>query len=211
MYLRAPSVMALVITTLVLTACGVTNKRVENHALAMDISGLVRDHSADPTVLLRRPNAPTFASYNSFIIDPVRIDSSDRNMKDLDANDVAKMQRYFRDAVSKHLQEGGYRITSQPGAHTMRITFTMSGIKAPNALPNVVGLLAPIALSVGEVTVEAAFRNSETGRIDAVAVTSSAGSRVLNAKPWSTWGDVESALDSWAEGIRESVDAAHGR
>ncbi len=50
-----------------------------------------------------------------------------------------------------------------------------------------------------------------TNRIDAVVVDRSAGSRTLNAKPWSTWADVEGTFDKWAKGVREAIDKAHGR
>ena len=68
-----------------------------------------------------------------------------------------------------------------------------------------------LGMSVGEVTVEGIFREAVTDRIDAVAVNRARGARVLNPRPWTTWGDVESALNIWAKGIREAVDKAHGR
>jgi hypothetical protein len=66
-------------------------------------------------------------------------------------------------------------------------------------------------LSVGEVTIEGVFLDALANRIDAVAVDRSAGSRVLNKSPWSTWADVEATFDIWAKGIREAVDEAHGK
>ena len=198
------------IAVLGLSACGSSSTTVKKHALTTDVSGLVRDHSADPTILLKRPDAPTLASYNSFIIDPVRVSYRDPKMNKISSKDLSRMQRYFRDQVSSELKEAGYGITNQPGPNTMRITFTLSGIKAPNALPNAVGLLAPVALSVGEVTVEAAFSETTTNRIDAVVIDRSQGSRVLNAKPWSTWADIESSFDTWAKGIAHAVKKSHG-
>ena len=72
-------------------------------------------------------------------------------------------------------------------------------------------VLAPLALSVGEVTIEGVFIDAPTNRIEAVAVDRSAGSRLLNKSPWSTWADVDATFDIWAKGIRESIDEAHGK
>jgi hypothetical protein len=55
------------------------------------------------------------------------------------------------------------------------------------------------------------FREALTNRIDVVAIDRSQGSRVLNARPWSTWADVKGTFNVWAKGIRESIDEAHGQ
>ena len=93
----------------------------------------------------------------------------------------------------------------------MRLTFTISGLKAPSAIGNVTTALAPFAVSVGDVTVEWILREALTHRIDAVAVTRARGARTLNPSPWSTWADVEKTFDAWAKGLRETVDKAHNQ
>lgn len=198
------------ISVIGLSACGSSSKSIDKHALTTNVSGLVQDESAKPTILLKRPGAPTLAAYNSFIVDPVKISYRDPSMNKISSKDLSRMQRYFRDAVTSELREAGFGVTNQPGPQTMRISFTLSGIKAPNAAPNVVGVLAPVALSVGEVTVEATFSETQTNRIDAVVIDRSQGSRILNATPWSTWSDIESTFDRWAEGIAHAVKKSHG-
>jgi hypothetical protein len=196
----------LFILIIALSACGSVETKLGHHVVSTDISGLELDKSAAPTVLYRRNNAPDISTYKSFIIDPVTIDYQDPSTEEIDPEALARIQNYFQERVSNELKEAGYTITDQPGAGTMRISFILSGIKAPNAAANVVGVLAPIALSVGEVTVEAAFRESKSNRVDAVAIGRASGSRLLNDSPWSTWADIESALDLWAEGIAEAVN-----
>ena len=71
------------------------------------------------------------------------------------------------------------------------------------------GLPLVVSASIGKVTVEASFRESITDRFDAVVVNSAQGSYVFNAKPWSTWADIEGSFDQWAEGIRKAIDRAH--
>ena len=195
----------------VISACGPKNIPVQGYTPTVDISELEHDKSQGPHIVYARPGAPGFGDYNRFIIDPVTVIYSDPKMKELSPEQVGRMQQYLRDAMIKELREAGYEVGTKSQAETMRISFTISGLKAPTALPNVTAALAPFAVSVGEVTVEGIFREAVTDRIDAVAVNRARGARVLNPRPWTTWGDVESALNIWAKGIREAVDKAHGR
>ncbi len=210
----------LMLTVLVsLTACGAKSKKLDDYDMLSDTSGLELDQSQAPTMVFIRPGAPTLSAYDRFIIDTVHVSYSDPTMKELDPEQVGEMQQYFRDAMIKELRDAGYEIGTRSQAKTMRISFTLSGLKAPSAKGNVaaigagmiVGLPMLLSVSVGEVTVEAVFREALTNRIDAVAVNRAQGSRLLKKKPWSTWADVEGSFDNWAEGIRESIDKAHGR
>lgn len=90
---------------------------------------------------------------------------------------------------------------------------TIANLKAPSAALNVTNVVLPLpfSLSVGEVTVEAIFRQSAKNRIDAVVVNRAQGQRLMNAKPWSTWSDAEQSFREWAKGIRKAVDRAHGK
>ncbi len=142
-------------------------------------------------------------------------------MEELDAEQVGKMQQYFRNAIIKELSEAGYEIGTRSQANTMRTSLTISNLKAWDgggaanvaaiAAGAVVRLPMVFAVSVREVTVEGVFREALTNRIDAVVVDHSKGSRVFNSKPWSTWADVEGTFDKWVKGIREAIDKAHGR
>ncbi|MBL1432479.1 MAG: DUF3313 family protein, partial [Gammaproteobacteria bacterium] len=122
------SILVVVVVT-VFSACASVDKKVENHLLKTDITGLELDKSAEPTVLYRRKNAPDISTYNRFIIDPVTIDYRDPNMKKINPEDLARMQKYFQERVQEKLKEAGHMITDQPGADTMRISFILSGIK----------------------------------------------------------------------------------
>lgn len=195
----------LVIVVTVLSACGVVETKVENHLFKTDVSGLELDKSAEPVILYLRKNAPDISTYNSFIVDPVTIDYRDPGMREIDPEDLARMQNYFQERVQDKLKEGGNTITDQAGAGTMRISFILSGLEAPTAAPNIVGAVVPVAITVGEVTIEAVFRESKSNRVDAVAVANLRGSRVLNPTPWSSWSDIESIFDKWAEGIADGA------
>ncbi len=169
------------------------------------------DPSEAPSVVYKRPGAPSLAAYHRFIIDPVLINYNDPKMQEIKPEDIGRMSQYFHDVMIKELRDGGYEVGTRAQANTLRVTMILSGLKAPTAAANVSVLAAPFAVSVDEVTVEAVFREATTNRTDAVVVTRSQGSRILNPTPWSTWADVQKSFDQWAKGLRKAVDKAHGR
>ena len=194
-----------------ISACATKSVTVEGYETTVDVSGLEHDKSQSPTIVYRRPGAPGLGEYNRFIIDPVMVIYNDPKMKELSPEQVGRMTQYLRDAMINELRDAGYEVGTKSQAGTMRISFTITGLKAPSAIGNVTAALAPIAVSVGDVTVEWVLREALTHRIDAVAVTRARGSYVLNPTPWSTWADVERTFDDWAKGLREAVDKAHAQ
>ncbi len=185
---------------------------MDENLTTVDVSGFERDDSASPTVIFRRrPGAPELDKFDRFIIDPVEIRYDDPTMTELSLEQVSSMQQYLHNALVRELNDGGYEVGTRSDAGKLRISFTLSGLRAPSALPNVTSAVVPIAVSVGEATIEAIFRNALTNEVESVAVTRARGSRWLNPSPWSTWADVEEFFDGWAKGFRMEVDKAHGR
>ena len=219
-YKNYPVLLTLTLLSL-LAACAPKSVKVhQDYSISADLTGLELDESEAPSLVYKRPGAPTLSDYDRFIIGPVQVNYNSSNMEKLDPKQIKKMQQYFRDAISKELREAGYEVGTQPKANTLKISLTMSGVKAPKGggAVNVAVMVAggaaglPVpAISVGEVTVEATFREALTNRIDAVVVDRSRGRRMFKAKPWSTWADVEGTFNNWANGIREAIDKAHGR
>jgi hypothetical protein len=200
------------LTLVIVTGCAQVSKEVDSSAIATNVSGLVLDASHKPTLIYKRANAPTLAKYSSFIIDPILVDYKDPDMKEIAVEDIAEMQDYFHKVMSEELTNAGYKVVTRSAENTLRISFLISDLKVPTAATNVSVFLVPgLQTSVGEVTVEAVFKDSLSNAINAVVVESSRGSYMFNKKPWSTWSDVESAFDNWAVGFREAVDSAHGK
>lgn len=200
------------LTLVVVSGCAQVSKEVSHSAVATNVSGLVLDSSQKPSLVYKRVGAPTLAEYKRFIIDPIVIDYKDPAMKDIPAEDIAEMQAYFHKVMSEELTEAGYKVVTRSTENTLRISFIISDLKVPTAATNVSVFLVPgLQTSVGEVTVEAVFKDAFSNTINAVVVESSRGSYMFNKKPWSTWADVESAFDNWAVGFREAVDNAHSK
>ena len=195
----------------IITACAPKDIAVQGYEPTVNISGLELDKSQSPSIVYIRPGAPGFEAYNRFIIDPVKIIYTDPKMKELSIEQVGRMQQYLQNAMIKELRGAGYEVGTRSQAETMRLSFSITGLKAPSAIGNVTAALAPIAVSVGEVTVEWVLREALTNRIDGVAVTRAQGARTLNPNPWSTWADVEKTFDNWAKALRETIDKAHNQ
>lgn len=209
--LKCRATAALLVLSLALTACGTATKSLEGYTPSTSLRGLTQDRSEAPTLVYTRPGAPGLGNYNSFIIDPVRVNYRDGSIKGLDKDQIEKMRQKFRAQLIGQLAASDYRIVTRPGRNTMRISMTIANLKAPSAITNVSNVILPFSLAVGEVTIEGAFRQSSTNRVDAVVVNRAQGQRLLNSKPWSTWADAEQSFKEWATGIRKAVDRAHGR
>jgi len=216
------SLITLMLMVLVLiSACAPKNIPVQGYEPTVDLSGLEHDKSQGPHIAYIRPGAPGLGDYNRFIIDPVTVIYKDPKMKELSPEQVGRMQQYLRDAMIEELRDAGYEVGTKSRAGTMRISFTISGLKASGGggaanvgtigTGAVVNVPVIFAVSVGEVTVEWVFRDALTHRIDGVAVTRARGARTLNPSPWSTWADVEKSFDVWAKGFREAIDKAHAK
>lgn len=193
----------------IIWSCSTTSRELKNYAYQADLTGLTLDPDHSPTAVYTRAGSPTFESYKRFIVDPVIVNYNDPKMKELNTETVAKMQSHFRDALIQSLLDGGYTVGTRTEPDTLRISLLLSGLKAPSAAANITSAITPFAISVGEVTVEAQFREATSNRLDIVAVANTQGSRLANVKPWSTWADIEAALDQWVKGIRKAIDKAH--
>ncbi len=183
---RVRFAMLILIVLVAVAACAPTRKTVQDYDIVADLSGLELDKSYDPVLVYIRPGAPSFEAYNRFIIDHVQVNYTDPKMKELSPEQVGEMQQHFRSAIIKELREAGFEVGTRTQAKTMRISMTISGLKAPTAAPNISAAMVPFVVNVGEVTVEGVFREALTNRIDAVAVERSRGTRTLNPSPWST-------------------------
>ena len=210
-FYRLSTITLMLMALVFASGCATKSLPIEGYTPTVDISGLERDDSEAPTIVYRRSGAPDLGDFDRFIIDPVQLYYDDPDMAELSPEQIARLRQVFLDAMTTELTDGGYTIGTKSEAGKLRISFALSGLRAPSAGPNVTAVVLPIVARVGEVTVEAIFRDALTNRVDAVAVTRARGSRWFNPSPWSTWADVRKFCDEWAKGFRESVDAAHGR
>jgi len=193
----------------VLAACAPAGKPADESMFTADLTGLELRTNELPSLVYVRPGAPSLAAYKGFIIDTVQVNYTDPNMREIDPKDIGRLQESFRTKMVNELKAAGYTVGTRAEAGKLRISFVIGGLKAPSAVSNVTTAVFPYALSVGEVTIEAIFRDAKTNQIEAVALQRVQGSRVLNPTPWSSFADVEKTFDVWTRGIREAIDEAH--
>ncbi len=206
---RAATSLLMLMILFGISACATKGMTVEGYEPTVDVSGLILDDSEAPTIIYRKPGARDLWQFSRFIIDPVQVFYDDPKMQELSPEQVSRMQQSLFDAMVRELRDGGYEVGTRSEAGKLRISFTLSGLSAPSSVPNVTAAVVPFAASVGDVTVEAVFRDGLTNEIEGVALSRARGSRFLNPTPWSTWADVESFLNSWAKGFRAALDEAH--
>lgn len=194
-----------------IAACAPTGEVVRGHSYQVDLSELKALEEYAPTEVYARPGAPEFDSYRRFIVDPVRVNYDDSEIRELDPESLLELQTYFQKELIRTLKEGGYEVGTRPEPGTLRIALYLSKLKAPNSAVNVLPMAAglPFVISVGDVTIEAHFSEAVSNRLDIVATARTKGSMLFNSKPWSSWADVELAMDQWVEGIRSTIDKAH--
>lgn len=207
-------VLFVIILPMVLTSCVSTQQNSSSTAyqhtpLQADISGLKKEHDDESVKIYIRPNAPTLQSYTHFIIDDVKTSPNDRSITALDQKKLNEMKVFFKETLTKELTEAGYRVGGNVTDKTLKISVVLSNIKIPKREANTLTLLIPVALSVGEVTLEAQFIQASSNRLDAVALTHAKGERFLNTSLWSEWADIKSSLSKLAKGIRQGIDNAH--
>jgi len=193
-----------------LAACG-TSEQVdlpEDYTFVNDISGFEPDPNFPGSYI--RPCYKDVDQYDHFMIENVAVVYTDKGMERLNDEDVTRIQAYFRDAIVEKLREGGYSVVDTPQDNMMTIQIAITGLEAPSGFGSKAantGTIMMIGVSpvVGKVTVEGVFVDFETGETQIVAADSRRGT-YNNSNPWSTWEDVELAMDDWALQIREDFD-----
>jgi hypothetical protein len=173
-----------------------------------------------------------FTAYDKFLIEAVTVfPSKDANFKGINANDLALLQKYFQDALTKALTENdGYQVVQEPGPGVMRIRTAFTDLVPVNSVMNTTTTLLPQArllsgvistttgsnLFVGQVGIEAEFLDAQSNERLAAVASKQAGKKYVpftdrKFDPTSTWGQVEQAMDSWAKKLRARVDQLHGK
>ncbi len=191
-----------------LAACGGTAKEsMDDYVFVNDISAMEPDPVYPNSYV--KPGFKDVDQFDSFIVSDVEVVKTGEG---LDPEDVARVQAYFADAVRAKLKEGGYNVVDSAQGDTMEVKLYITGLEVPSGgTANVAtSLMIGVSTQVGEVTVEGAFIDAQTGEIQAVAADSRRGS-YANASPWSTWQDIEDSMDDWADEIVQSFDDINER
>ena len=178
------------------------------------------------------PNKVYSTKYDKFLIDAITVfPSKDADFKGINANDLALLEKYFHDAVTKALTENnGYQVVEEPGPGVVRIRAAFTELVPVRPVMNTVTTILPQArilsgavnlatnsnFYVGQLGLEVEFLDSQTNERLAAVASKQAGQKYVpfagqKFEPTSTWGQVEQAMDYWAQKLRKRVDALHGK
>ena len=212
------AVLALAAAISVLTGCAPKVKSIEDPRLVSNLTGLVQDVSKLPIIVYQRHGRTPLGAYDSFMVEPARVNIRDEKLADLKPENVRRLQNYLTEALVEALTDAGFKIVAVPQGNTLRINTVLGGFKASKAggVANVgvmaagavTGVPVIFAVSVGALTIEAEFIDAVSGETDAVILVRQQGSRIFNPSPWSTWSDVERSMTEFAEGFAETVSEA---
>jgi hypothetical protein len=201
---------------------------LENYKPVYDLEGMEEETRSFPTILFRRSEAPRIGAYDRFIIGDIDIRLNRGSSGGADGahsegavpqRDLVWMADYLRAAITYQLSRAGYMVGPGHANKAMVIDFTISGIEVntDQSLPSRGGsngqnveqsqsMMPSIRTSL--ITIEGRFANAKTkNQPDAVAINQTRGAQLEAGRWWSTWEDIERAMDRWAVGIREAVDA----
>jgi len=196
------------------------------------VSGFLGDYSGlapDPKngdLLVYVKDRSILKKSHKFILDPVTVYllPSAQN-RGVDPDELARLAKYFHDAVADELASGAYEIVTTPGPDVLELNMAITNV-VPNgggknavvkgaataasvaAAPGV-SLLVP-RISVGKVSIEGEFLESASRERVAAFVTSKSGRRYFaGLNTVKKWGDIEAAFRSWAKELRKRLDGVH--
>jgi hypothetical protein len=154
---------------------------------------------------------------NIEVIQPPSSRSTSRSSNwEITEKDKAALQKAYRDAMVKQLQErGDYPIVTEPGDDVLEIAATITAIApaAPrdDSRSRAAGRSTVYTEGAGSIAVTVGYGDSETGEVLGLAKDSrSSGSYWGQNNSVSNMAEVRRIFDSWAIQIRDGLDRVHG-
>ena len=158
------------------------------------------------------------SQYDAAFVPPVELWVTDDVRDELDAEDAARLCGLFRAKVLEKFGEHGWKITSEPGPRVCTVRMALTELEGANPYGNIVtslpyqtttaiqvlALTADVHFFVGQASTEVQVVDSATGEVLAEGLDKRVGAHSV----WnigSTWGDVEDAMDVWADRIAEGL------
>lgn len=136
----------------------------------------------------------------------------------LDRGEAERIASLFQSQVQERLAADGWRISNEPGSRTLSIRLALTEVEGANRFGSFVTSIpyltteairlasaaSDVHVFVGKASTELQILNSETGALLAEAYDRRVGDHRLQ-NMGSTWGDVEDAIEVFAERIAEGL------
>lgn len=166
-----------------------------------------------------------FKGYNKVLIDPVVLYAPEKSkLSKLSPEDAEKIRNHLQTALRTQLSQY-FSVVDEPGPGVMRIRTAITEARPSRPVMDLVTNVLPIGwimtgaqrillgthAFVGKASIEAEAQDSVTGERLLAAVDRRAGRKILRGK-FSSWDDVMSAQDAWAEQIKIRLsNLCHGK
>jgi hypothetical protein len=197
-----------------------------------EVSGFLGDYSGlypDPKngdLLIYEKSKDVLKNYRKFIIDPVTVYLlPGAENRGIDPDDLDRLARYFKDAITDQLLESGYEVVTEPGPGVLELEIAITNVEPTGGKKNAalkagatavsvatvpgVSLLVP-RLSIGRAGIEGDMIDSVSGERMVAFVTGKGGRRWFSGlNAYKKWGDIEAAFRSWAKNFRKRLDELH--
>lgn len=197
---------------LVLCGCSTTTAPSAN---SVEFSGFLGDYdglvTGGPDSALYRYTKPglSLAGYTRVIIEQPEILLSNETLNEIDDDDISTVLEIAKQA-GESFQES-VPVTEEAGPGVLRLRWAITDLKPASKANLATGLLVPgrviskvleqgtgTHLFVGQIGIEAELLDSVTGERLMAGVDTRVGANAIR-NVGSTWGDVEDAMDLWAD------------
>jgi len=145
--------------------------------------------------------SPKLAQYSTYMVDPVQV-RVDREV--LDPQKRAEVARYMRDALTRVLKNGGYKLSTDPAVGTARVRVAITDIQESKWYLNIHPATKLTGAGRAGASMEAEVIDSVTGEQLAAAIRAGKGKQ-FELNPFSNIDDVKNVIDKWAEGAAERL------
>ncbi len=164
---------------------------------------------ADESMMWWEKPGIDWSRYTKLMIDPVIVYfHPESKNQGIDPETLKELTDYFRKTVVEHVQDL-YPVVEKPAADVLRIRAAITDIIPANPWVNAVTVAgAGLPLDMGGAAMEAEFLDSVTGESLGAVIDERRGAPVDVGDMidgFTTWGHAKSALDDWAELLRESL------
>ncbi len=157
-------------------------------------------------------NSGNMHKYSKFIIEPVAMLYRQPEEKRIfDDEELEDLQTHFAIKVREALIAGdGYQVVEVPGPGTATLRLGITDVDDTIGVLNVTIYTKITGAGLGGAAMEGEVVDSVTGEQIGATIRWGSGSRILRAGFTHT-GDAKIVISSWAKGLRERIDKAHGR
>ena len=172
----------------------------------------------EPGIRTKQDFARLIAPYDAVLVEPVKVFYKNREAYDgIEPGELSKLTKKLEQTIRQSLS-GKYRIASQPGPKTMRVSMALTNVETPNKLLATTSSILPVGLgismlskvttgehtNVGSATIEAVFSDSATGRALFAVMDRKAGNKDLGTIHNPT-DDAEDAFRWWGQRLQKTV------